>query len=113
MTNTSTELITYNTFGEIKVTRKSVTVVASAMTRKGERYAEALYDFPEDEVGEIEEGQIASAIFAAYVKPNGEFLANFQDTGDYHPTCYVGNLPQVTKAMAQTLKTLLKKATSS
>jgi len=113
MANNSPELITFNVFGEIRVTRQNVTVIASATTRKGDTFTEALYDFPEQEIGEVEQDKTASAVFAAYVKPNGEFLASFQETGDYHLAHPVGDLPQVAMAMSKTFKTLLKKATAS
>jgi len=113
MANNSPELITFNVFGEIRVTRQNVTVIASATTRKGDTFTEALYDFPEQEIGEVEHDKTASAVFAAYVKPNGEYLVNFQETGDYRPTRPLGDLPQVAMTMSKTFKTLLQKATAS
>lgn len=97
-------LMTFNAFGLVKITANEVTVTITSVTMSGKAiHRVVLQEFDEPLEG-FEESEFLSATFGANLRPNGNIRLVFNDLIASENLPSVGEIPQVTRAIAKAIK---------
>lgn len=101
-------LLTYNAFGLMKISRGTIVTTITAVQLNGKPLNRTLTEEMTPEIEQIGPGENASLVFAALIEPGKKSRIIIREFGALASNVDAGDIPQVEKSLTKALELIRK-----